>query len=276
MNKNCSLCRVTLTSMDTLLGENKLSDGGVLCNQCLDKASNVNQELLYNLSNFSIEDIKSLLDKPIQPAIKPKQTLSVVTESASYTISREEYKRRRRKIKHELEELNASLSVFTKGEIKELPYLIPEDEKIIAITDAQFINTLDAGVLVVTPLRILSVSKSMFGAAKINNYPNEKIKAVNFVAHQRSPIIQLHSDERLVEFECYMDKEDAEKFYDRIKELYNTSEMQDQKQRHTPVKEISSKEIFEQLEQLGKLRENGILTDAEFTEQKRKLLEQLK
>ncbi|KFF74384.1 hypothetical protein HX13_09425 [Chryseobacterium sp. P1-3] len=197
--------------MDTLLGENKLSDGGVLCNRCLDKASNVNQELLYNLSNFSIEDIKSLLDKPIQPAIKPKQTLSVVTESASYTISREEYKRRRRKIKHELEELNASLSVFTKGEIKELPYLIPEDEKIIAITDAQFINTLDAGVLVVTPLRILSVSKSMFGAAKINNYPNEKIKAVNFVAHQRSPIIQFHSDERLVEFECYMDKEDAEK-----------------------------------------------------------------
>ncbi|WP_430827147.1 SHOCT domain-containing protein [Chryseobacterium indologenes] len=43
-----------------------------------------------------------------------------------------------------------------------------------------------------------------------------------------------------------------------------------------PVTEIPSMVIFEQVEQLGKLRENGILTDTEFTEQKRKLLDQLK
>ncbi|PTT26917.1 hypothetical protein DBR28_17545 [Chryseobacterium sp. HMWF028] len=33
--------------------------------------------------------------------------------------------------------------------------------------------------------------------------------------------------------------------------------------------------IFEQLEKLGKLRENGILTDEEFAEQKKKLLDKL-
>ncbi len=276
MSKNCSLCKAELTSMDTLLGENKLSDGGVLCNQCLDKASAVNQELLYNLNNFSLEDIKSLLQEPVQVAVRPEQNLPAITDSEPSMISREEYKRRRRKIKSELEKLNANLSLFTKGEIKELPYLISEDEKIIAITDAQFINTLDAGILVATPLRMLSVSKSMFGVAKINDYPNEKIKAVSFVSHPRSPIIQLHLDERVVEFECYLDKEDAEKFYDQIKERYNNPQIQASKQSRSLVTETSSKEILDQLEKLGKLREKGILTDAEFTEQKIKLLEQLK
>ncbi len=57
----------------------------------------------------------------------------------------------------------------------------------------------------------------MFGAAKINDYPNETIESVSFVADPRSPVIRLHLDERTVEFECYMDKEDAEKFYDQIK-----------------------------------------------------------
>ncbi len=175
-----------------------------------------------------------------------------------------------------MEKLNANLSVFTKGEIKELPYLISEDEKIIAITDAQFINTLDAGVLVATPLRLLSVSKSMFGSAKINIYPNETIRSVSFVTDPRSPIIKLHLEERVVEFECYMDKEDAEKFYDKIKTIYNSPVEQSQKQiGSTTAKSKSSEVIFEQLEKLGRLRENGILTDAEFTEQKKKLLEQL-
>lgn len=280
MSNNCSLCNSELTSMDTLLGVNKLSDGAVLCNKCLDKISNINQELLYNLNMFSIDDIHNLLQKgsaePAQEVLKVEQNLPVLTESEPQNISSEVYKRRKRKIKYELEKLRANLSVFTKGEIKELPYLISEEEKIIAITDAQFINTLDAGVLLVTPLRMLSVSKSMFGAAKINEYPNETIRSVSFVEDPRSPIIKLHLDEKVVEFECYMDKEDAEKFYNKIKIIYNAPPAEPQKQiSGVTVKERSSEEVFEQLEKLGKLRENGILTDAEFAEQKKKLLEQL-
>ncbi|ASE61429.1 hypothetical protein CEQ15_07930 [Chryseobacterium indologenes] len=275
MSNNCSLCGAELTPMDTLLGENKLSDNGVLCNRCLDKASTINQELLYNLHNFSIEDIKNLLKKASANPIHPLEKTEAAPTKITYDIPKEIYKQRKRKIKYELESLNANLSVFTKGEIKELPFLIAEDEQILAITDAQFVNTLDAGLLIATPMRILSVSKSMFGAAKINDYPNETIESVSFVADPRSPVIRLHLDERTVEFECYMDKEDAEKFYDQIKNLYNNPKIPQQNMQN-PVTEIPSMVIFEQLEQLGKLRENGILTDTEFTEQKRKLLDQLK
>lgn len=282
MSNNCALCNTELTSMDTLLGANKLSDGTILCNKCLNKVSDINDELLYNLSAFSINDINKMLNtentEASQAVMMVEKTLPVAIDSGSHQISKEVYKRRHQKIKNELERLHANLSVFTKGEIKELPYLISEDEQIIAITDAQFVNTLDAGVLVATPLRLISVSKGMFGAAKINIYPNETIKLLSFVTHPRSPIIQLHLEERTVEFECYMDKEDAEKFYDTIKNIYNNPQEQSLKQVDAANKNVSvsSEEVFNQLEKLGKLRENGILTDAEFAEQKKKLLEQLK
>lgn len=280
MTNNCAFCKAELTSMDTLLGANMLSDGNVLCNKCLNIATNINEELLYNLNKFSIEDISKILnnEKPgsLEVAVNTNQNLPALTNIDSGQISRDVYKRRQRKIKQELEKLRANLSIFTKGEIKELPYLIPEDEPIIAITDAQFVNTLAAGILVATSKRLISVSKSMFGAAEINDYPNETIKAVSFVTDPRSPIIKLHLDEKIAEFECFMDKEDAEKFYDTIKAFYNAPQKLSSIQTDTVNKRaVSSEEILNQLEKLGKLRENGILTDAEFTEQKKKLLEQL-
>lgn len=281
MSNNCALCNTELTSMDTLLGANKLSDGNVLCNKCLNKVSDINEELLYNLSKFSINDINKMLSEEKNEAVHTimavEQNLPVAINSGSRQISKEVYKRRHQKIKSELEMLNANLSIFTKGEIKELPYLISEEEQIIAITDAQFVNTLAAGILVATPTRLISVSKAMFGDAKINDYPNETIKAVSFVSHSKSPIIKLHLDERVVEFECFMDKEDAEKFYDKIKGIYNNHQENSPKQigsANTNIS-VSSEEIFNQLEKLGKLRENGILTDTEFAEQKKKLLQQL-
>ncbi|CAI8807946.1 SHOCT domain-containing protein [Chryseobacterium sp. IT-36CA2] len=282
MSNNCALCNTELTSMDTLLGANTLSDGNVLCNKCLNKVSDINEELLYNLNKFSLNDINKMLNEEknetVQTIMIAEQNLPVTINSGSRQISKEVYKRRHQKIKNELEMLNANLSVFTKGEIKELPYLISEEEQIIAITDAQFANTLEAGILVATSIRLISVSKALFGAAKINDYPNETVKAVSFVSHSKSPIIKLHLDERVVEFECFMDKEDAEKFYDKIKANYNNPQEQSSIKMGSVSKNVSvsSEEIFNQLEKLGKLRENGILTDSEFAEQKKKLLEQLK
>lgn len=284
MSNNCSLCNTELTSMDKLLGENNLSDGGVLCNKCLDKISYINQEVLYNLNQFSIADIHRIIQNKNTEQDAPaviQGSLPMAIDEEPQNISKEVYKRRKQKIKIELEKLNANLSVFTKGEIKELPYLISEDEKIMGITDAQFVNTLAAGILVATSKRMISVSKAMFGAAIINDYLNETIRSVSFVTNPRSPIIKLHLEEREVAFECFMDKEDAEKFYDIISPIYNNPVNQAQ-QEVNPVNNNTgtvnttlSLEILEQLEKLGKLRESGILTDTEFTEQKRKLLGQL-
>ncbi|RTZ46488.1 DUF4428 domain-containing protein [Chryseobacterium arthrosphaerae] len=132
MSNNCSLCNAELTSMDTLLGANRLSDGGILCNKCLDKISNLNQELLYNLNTFSIGDINSLLQKgkteSVVPIIQSEQNLPSLTEPEPQDISGEVYKRRKRKINMSWKTECQSFRLYQR-EIKELPYLISEDEK---------------------------------------------------------------------------------------------------------------------------------------------------
>ncbi|KFF01439.1 PH domain-containing protein [Chryseobacterium luteum] len=279
MSNTCALCSAELTSIDTLLGENKLSDGGSLCNKCLDKVSSIHQELLYNLNTFSINDIKSLIQNgKVEPRAdiitQPSEERDVfIAENAGPdSMSRELYKRRLKEIRYELEQVTANLSMFTKGEIKELPRILNENERIIAATDAQLSKTLDAGILLVTPDRMISVSKGMFSDVIVKKYPNETINEVSIVNNPLSPVIKLHTADKIEEFECFCDKADAERFYSFIDKIYNKEKPRKQAARS---KEISSEVIFEQLEKLGKLRENGILTDEEFADQKKKLLDQL-
>lgn len=275
MNKNCALCNAELTSMDTLLGENKLSDGSVLCNTCLEKMSSINQELLDDLRKFSIDDIKKLIDdEKAEPDMPVEQhedfPVSAVRDPQSF-ISGDVYKRRLKEIKYQLDKIGANLSVFTRGEIKALPRILAEEELILAATDAQFINTVDAGILLVTPARILSVSKSMFDAVKVAEYPNETIREISFVPNRVTPFITLHTENGEVKFECFRDREDAERFYNFAKKIYNQPKQIEQQEK-PEEKTIPSETLYEQLEKLGELRERGILTQEEFAEQKKKLL----
>ncbi|WP_131797275.1 SHOCT domain-containing protein [Chryseobacterium kwangjuense] len=278
MSNTCALCNAELTSIDTLLGENKLSDGGNLCNTCLDKLSSTHQELLDNLHSFSISDIKKLAQTgKTEPETEQLMQEEDEVKSLSTFINPDEmpkdlYKRRLKEIKYQLAQVGANLSMFTKGEIKELPRILAVDEVILAATDAQFLKTVDAGMLLVTPKRIISVSKAMFSPVKVNEYLNEDITAVSYVDHQMSPIIKIHTEDRIVDFECFFDRLDAERFYGFIQKIYNQEKAQKKIQE---AKEATPDLILEQLEKLGKLRENGILTNEEFTEQKKKLLDQL-
>jgi hypothetical protein len=279
MNDHCGLCGKKLTSIDQMLGENRLSDGNVLCNTCLEKASNINQELLYDLHNFSIDDIKnlvqdgSLLKVDITDGLAKNETLSVIAHSERDLLPREFYRKRLREIKAQLKRVNANLSVFTKGEIKELPYILANDEPILAVTDAQFLKTVDAGILLVTPKRMISVSKAMFGLPKVHEFPNETIREVSFRNHFISPVITIRTEEKTVEFECFFDKDDAQIFYDFISKIYNKESSSPQQESADAV--LTDNSVFEQLEKLATLRESGVLTEEEFAAQKKKLLEKL-
>lgn len=277
MNNHCGLCGKELTSIDTMLGENKLSDGNIICNSCLEKASAMNEELLSDLHRFSLKDLENLLhngeiakEETVQENID--ENLPSVADSEQNVLSKDLYKKRLKEIKKQLESLRANLSLFTKGEIKELPYVLDSDEKILAIIDAQFAKTTDAGILLVTPKRIISVSKAMFSPAKVNEFLNDNILEVSFVKNFVSPNIRIHTKEKTVEFESFFNKDYAEDFYHFISKIYNKEEVS---KALSPEQNTVSESVLEQLEKLGQLRENGILTEEEFTSQKKKLLEKL-
>ncbi|BEV03328.1 PH domain-containing protein [Chryseobacterium gambrini] len=276
MNDHCGLCGKELTSIDTMLGENKLSDGNIICNSCLEKASAMNEELLSDLHRFSLKDIENLLhngeiaqEETVQENID--ENLPSVADSEQNVLSKDLYKKRLKEIKKQLESLRANLSLFTKGEIKELPYILDLDEKILAIIDAQFAKTTDAGILLVTPKRIISVSKAMFSPAKVNEFLNDNILEVSFVKNFVSPNIRIHTKEKTVEFESFFNKDYAEDFYHFISKIYN----KEASKASSPEQNTVSESVLEQLEKLGQMRENGILTEEEFTSQKKKLLEKL-
>lgn len=278
MKDYCVICGKALTAIDHMLGENRLSDGHLLCNSCLEKASSVNQELLEHLDRFSSNDIKNLLEKgvpeqkdPVPQVPEPAQHLPSVNDGSGL-LPPQFYKRRLKEIKQQLKLAKANLSIFAKGEIKELPHLLATDEPVLAVTDAQFVKTMDAGILLVTPKRMISVSKAMFRLAKIHDFPNETIREVSFKNHFISPVIRLHTDTRVVEFECFCDKQDAVIFYDFIEKIYNKSHQQKIEEKKAAA---VSGTVLEQLEKLAALRENGILTEEEFSTQKKKLLEKL-
>lgn len=279
MNDHCGLCGKKLTSIDQMLGENRLSDGNVLCNTCLEKTSNINQELLYDLHNFSIDDIKnlvqdgSLLKADTTDGLAKNETLPVIAHSEPDLLPREFYRKRLREIKAQLKHVKANLSVFTKGEIKELPYILANDEPILAVTDAQFLKTVDAGILLVTPKRMISVSKAMFGMPKVHEFPNDTIRNVSFRNHFISPVITIRTEEKIVEFECFLDKDDAQIFYDFISKIYNKESSSPQQESADAI--LADNSVFEQLEKLATLRESGVLTEEEFVTQKKKLLEKL-
>lgn len=276
MNDHCGLCGKKLTSIDTMLGENKLSDGNIICNSCLEKASAMNEELLSDLHRFSLKDLENLLqngeiaqEETVQENID--ENLPSIADSEQNALSKDLYKKRLKEIKKQLESLRANLSLFTKGEIKELPYVLDSDEKILAIIDAQFAKTTDAGILLVTPKRIISVSKAMFSPAKVNEFLNDNILEVSFVKNFVSPNIRIHTKEKTVEFESFFNKDYAEDFYHFISKIYN----KEASKALSPEQNTVSESVLEQLEKLGQLRENGILTEEEFTSQKKKLLEKL-
>lgn len=276
MNNHCGLCGKKLTSIDTMLGENKLSDGNIICNSCLEKASAMNEVLLSDLHRFSLKDLENLLhngeiaqEETVQENID--KNLPSVADSEQNVLSKDLYKKRLKEIKKQLESLRANLSLFTKGEIKELPYILDLDEKILAIIDAQFAKTTDAGILLVTPKRIISVSKAMFSPAKVNEFLNDNILEVSFVKNFVSPNIRIHTKEKTVEFESFFNKDYAEDFYHFISKIYN----KEATKALSPEQNTVSESVLEQLEKLGQLRENGILTEEEFTSQKKKLLEKL-
>lgn len=277
MNNHCGLCGKELTSIDMMLGENKLSDGNIICNSCLEIASVLNEELLSDLHRFSLKDIESLLQngeivqqETVQENIS--ENVPAVADQERSVLSKDLYKKRLKEIKNQLEGLRASLSMFTKGEIKELPYILDPDEVILAITDAQFAKTTDAGILLMTPKRMISVSKAMFSPAKVNEFLNEDILEVSFVKNFVSPNIRIHTKDKMFEFESFFNKDYAEDFYQFISKIYNR---EDVSETSSAEQDVISESVLEQLEKLGKLRENGILTEEEFTLQKKKLLEKL-
>ncbi|MCS3528737.1 SHOCT domain-containing protein [Chryseobacterium sp. JUb7] len=273
MNEYCALCRLELSSMDVLLGENRLADNEILCNKCLEKVSEINQEVLNNLKSFSLDDMKKILSGEfiIKNKEQSSETESVNTEPPK--LSEEEYDFRLGQIKNEIAGLNADLGITTRGEIRALPNILFKNEKITDIVEAQFINGGWSGVLMMTESRLIFVVKYLFNDLNKAIIPITDIKFVEVdLTIKLNRLIVHFKNTDIAEFSIYS-PEVTNRFCNKLNAGIKPKGIVAVKnENYQPLPKESVDDIFNKLEKLGTLRENGILTEEEFTEQKKKLL----
>ncbi|WP_394666105.1 PH domain-containing protein [uncultured Chryseobacterium sp.] len=313
MNNICGLCGTPLTSMDTLLGENKLADNHILCNKCLNEASNINKDVVNNLQQFFLPEIRGII---LQGKIGETENFgssqtsnfqSPETPSFGFggTVTRLD------DIQDQIVALNARLSIFVNSEVKELVHILENNEKLTAIAEGLTIPAKVEGLLFSTQRRVVFIDKKLFGNVQKDEYLFENIRSVDHVESLLYSTLKIFSKNGSVaEFKLH-NKNDGKNFCNAVNQYLNgtisqsASQQQQQQQQQiqsssfnlynmpvsenpfqkpvdsNPVQQNSGipKEapevIFEQLEKLGKLREMGVLTDQEFTEQKKKLLDRL-
>lgn len=246
---NCILCSTELKFMNTpTFGSGKLSDGGIVCSSCFKKINNVNPKVAFKLKNHSLTDIKNLLQEK---------------------LATEEHKNSRLdEIKKQIQELKLSgVSNFLgRREINELPNILAPTETIDNLAQGTYNN--GQGILVSTSRRLLFVDKGMLYGLKVEDFPLDKISSIQYETGLLLGGIKIHASGNIAKIEN-VEKASARSFAEFVRD-----KLSQPKETHTTTI-ISEPNVLDQLEKLAKLKENGILSEEEFNEQKKKLLEKL-
>ncbi|MEG0925222.1 PH domain-containing protein [Chryseobacterium sp.] len=289
MNTNCALCGNPLTPMDTVLGENKLADGGILCNKCLNKATSINKDLVYDLGNYSLVQVRDIVlgesieekeeEIELEPVVDTSVSRTVVTFSHSFQINfgkkEPEKPTRLDEIRNQLTALNPLISIFANAEITALANVLDKNERLIAIAEGKYLNNNLDGILVSTERRVIFIDKNLLGNGRENEFLHHKIVSVQHSYGLVSSELKLYTNEGIkAEFKLN-NRNAAKSFYEAI-QIYICSPQNPLRPQHQEsIREEDAGAVFEKLEKLGKLRENGILTNEEFEMQKKKLLDKL-
>jgi hypothetical protein len=248
--KNCALCSTELKFMNTpTLGSGNLSDGGTVCSSCYKKINNANPGVASKLKKHSLADIQSLLQER--------------DEARSQSNARlDEIKAQIAKL-----ELNNISSFLGRKEISELPSILAANEQIDNLIQGTYNK--GQGILVSTDRRLVFVDKGLLYGLKVEDFPLDKITSIQYETGLLLGEVKIHTSGNIAVIDN-VEKSAARKFAEFIRNKLSAPKPQTQ-----PLQQFSEPSVLDKLEKLGKLKESGILSEEEFSEQKKKLLEQL-
>ncbi|PWN68118.1 PH domain-containing protein [Chryseobacterium oncorhynchi] len=166
-------------------------------------------------------------------------------------------------IKEELEQLDINPTFFARKEIRELPNILSEDEKIVYLVEGRNKITTHHIILVATDRRLIFVDKEFMYGLKVEDFSYSKISSIQYETELMLASIDIHVSDDIVEIDG-VGKYDAELFCEKVRNFMSHPEEYFQNK--------SEPSTLDQLEQLGRLKESGVLSEEEFNEQKKKLL----
>lgn len=168
-------------------------------------------------------------------------------------------------IKQELSNIGFTPGMFVMKEVNELPLVLREDEKIYAA--AQGVYDGNTWLVICTSTRFLFLDKGMLFGLKQIEIPMDKVSSIQFSTGllMGSIVISHHGQSKIDNIAKEQVKRFAEQSNLAIESYKNNSKI-------TSVAASAPLSMIEQLEKLSQLKEKGILTEEEFTQEKKKIL----
>lgn len=231
-------------------GAGKLNDGGIVCTSCYKKINNANPSIAFKLKNYTLQQVQEVLQVKAD-------------ENNSKNSKLDE-------IKTELKNLNlGNTSLFLgRKEINELPQILAEGEKVNNVIQGTYNN--GQGILVSTNRRLVFIDKGLIYGLKVEDFPLDKISSIQYETGLILAKVKIHTSGNIAVIDN-VEKASARQFAEFVRKYIS----QPKEQQTVFIQNNSEPSILDQIEKLAKLKDNGILSDDEFTEQKKKLLEKL-
>lgn len=244
---NCVLCSTSLKFLNTpTFGSGKLSDGGTVCTGCFKKIGAADSSLSFKLKHQSLAQIQQLLqDKQADNAQKGSKLEEIKAHIASLKID--------------------NISTFLgRKEINELPNILAATENVDHIVQGTYNH--GQGILVSTNRRLVFVDKGLLYGLKVEDFPLDKISSIQYETGLIFGSVKIHTSGNVALIDN-IEKAGARKFAEFVRD-----KLSQPKETAAPA---AQPDVLDQLEKIAKLKESGILSQEEFTEQKMKLLAKL-
>ena len=163
--------------------------------------------------------------------------------------------------------------LFSRREIQELPNILWDDELPEQCVTGKY--HANSGILVATDRRMLFVDKGLLGQLKVDDFPYDKISSLESNRGILAGSIVIHTSGN---WDCIdsIPKGQVDAFVaaqrKKVALWKNKAEVPPQTSRQSPS---SIGSVIDELERLGKLRQQGILTQDEFEQAKARLIREI-
>jgi hypothetical protein len=165
--------------------------------------------------------------------------------------------------------LNKLDKLFGFKEIKELPNIIQEDERIEEIVQGDYSG--GDGILVATNHRLIFLNKKFLGSLTLEEVAYNQINKIHFKKILFLGKIIVHTTNKRVAI-SNLTVPEGRKFVASIEEKIASLSDESTNETSTTQKSNNTSDTLSQLERLAELKEKGLLTDEEFNSQKNKIL----
>lgn len=170
------------------------------------------------------------------------------------------------KFKSKTKHMDEVSRLLSRKEVKELPNILWEDEELEKLVQGRYGKGF--GILAATNKRLIFVDKGFLVGLRVEDFPYDKITSIQYETGLFFGKVTIFSSGNKAEI-------------DNINKIYVRDFAEYIRARITTIKEPvnmptqrvdNSQDVITQIERLAKLKKDGILSEDEFIEQKKKLL----